>query len=598
MSKELLAQATTPRFADLTWTSATMPVYPAIPQNFAVGGILPAIFYLFRRGVRRGTGHFHKTYRSGSAVTISSILEVLACGVAEQANGQAARFVEFRDELRKEVLGDLLLAHTLENRRRSESKAEEVIRVYPSHFFASWVDLPVKVAHLRWVPEMVVALLAEQDLADALQPCDQGPFPIAKKPQENLMLRPFHRGVIFGDNPSQLSGDQFDEKHGLSVDELLSVAIGLGCGQAPEQSRSLSGKDSSGIPSRRPLSSRATRIFRDDLKTFLEQFADAVPRRALTPMLESLIGLGVWHSFQSSLRCVVQWERSYAVPSQEKQLPHPVFVDASGGLERDLQLASEESMDGVLRLLDEATVAMACVRILDAEVWGFPEMAARCPVHADGQAWLDLLGRVRSRTEEDSEYVLYSIRKHCANLQRVLTETASSPEVSALLSSPMAREDPTKALADALCQMMGEKLLQSFYLNFVDSAGMVNEPYGLVRKRRVRRTLSDGTIRRKEARSVVLSNELLEALVHTLLAQHNLRLSYAEFLWLLRDRYGLFVDEAPPEMSIDRELLLLNRALLESRLRDLGLLTTVNDAESMKLLRPRYRASSNNGHEG
>ncbi len=109
MSKELLAQATTPRFADLTWTSATMPVYPAIPQDFAVGGILPAIFYLFRRGVRRGTGHFHKTYRSGSAVTISSILEVLACGVAEQANGQAARFVEFRDELRKEVLGDLLL---------------------------------------------------------------------------------------------------------------------------------------------------------------------------------------------------------------------------------------------------------------------------------------------------------------------------------------------------------------------------------------------------------------------------------------------------------------------------------------------------------
>jgi len=39
---------------------------------------------------------------------------------------------------------------------------------------------------------------------------------------------------------------------------------------------------------------------------------------------------------------------------------------------------------------------------------------------------------------------------------------------------------------------------------------------------------------------------------------------------------------------ISNELLRLNRIVLERRLRDLGLLVGVNDAEAMKCLRPRF----------
>src|SRR5580658_1576003 len=35
-------------------------------------------------------------------------------------------------------------------------------RVAPAHYMASWIDLPVSVTHLRYVPEMIVAMLAEQ----------------------------------------------------------------------------------------------------------------------------------------------------------------------------------------------------------------------------------------------------------------------------------------------------------------------------------------------------------------------------------------------------------------------------------------------------
>jgi hypothetical protein len=58
---------------------------------------------------------------------------------------------------------------------------------------------------------------------------------------------------------------------------------------------------------------------------------------------------------------------------------------------------------------------------------------------------------------------------------------------------------------------------------------------------------------------------------------------------LLRERYGLYVDREPPGHPVSQELLLRNKAWLERRLRDLGLLIGVNDAESMKQLRPRYQ---------
>ena len=47
-------------------------------------------------------------------------------------------------------------------------------------------------------------------------------------------------------------------------------------------------------------------------------------------------------------------------------------------------------------------------------------------------------------------------------------------------------------------------------------------------------------------------------------------------------------------MTISNELLQRNRTILERRLRDLGLLVGVNDAEAMKRLKPRFETEVEN----
>jgi hypothetical protein len=115
----------------------------------------------------------------------------------------------------------------------------------------------------------------------------------------------------------------------------------------------------------------------------------------------------------------------------------------------------------------------------------------------------------------------------------------------------------------------------------------------MVRSRRRR----DGNSRRV-VRSFVLSDVLLDFLVHRhLVADDGARrhLSLREFLRILRERYGLYVDRAPAGQAISADLLARNRRLVEERLRDLGLLVSVNDADGMKFLRPRFAAARSGG---
>src|SRR5262249_14213537 len=147
-----------------------------------------------------------------------------------------------------------------------------------------------------------------------------------------------------------------------------------------------------------------------------------------------------------------------------------------------------------------------------------------------------------------------------------------------------------------ICAMMGEKILRHHYLAFLDSCLMINEAHGLGRKRRVHRSLGGRKRKKMDLRSLLLSNTVLEALVHLHLAARRSTLSFAEFIKILRERYGFWVDEAPPGVPASREDLLDNRANLERRLRDLGLLVGVNDAEFMKHLRPRFNSRQPHEH--
>ena len=129
-------------------------------------------------------------------------------------------------------------------------------------------------------------------------------------------------------------------------------------------------------------------------------------------------------------------------------------------------------------------------------------------------------------------------------------------------------------------------------MRVLDSSLMPNRPNGISFKRRVSRSEA-GARKAVDLRSIVLSNALLDFLVHRHLrkdAEGNAArpLTLRRFLDILRDHYGLHVDREPPGMSVPQDLLRANKQCLERRLRDLGLLVGVNDAESMKRLRARF----------
>jgi hypothetical protein len=152
---------------------------------------------------------------------------------------------------------------------------------------------------------------------------------------------------------------------------------------------------------------------------------------------------------------------------------------------------------------------------------------------------------------------------------------------------------PVARLASALTQVMGTAITNGMLVKWLNSIWRTDEPDGMVRSRRRR----DGNSRRV-VRSFVLSDVLLDFLVHRhLVADDGARrhLSLREFLRILRERYGLYVDRAPAGQAISADLLARNRRLVEERLRDLGLLVSVNDADGMKFLRPRFAAARSGG---
>lgn len=205
----------------------------------------------------------------------------------------------------------------------------------------------------------------------------------------------------------------------------------------------------------------------------------------------------------------------------------------------------------------------------------------------DVTSWMDLLGEIYQDRHPRSGNLLDALDQECLRLSEALGQEA--PEVANALQGSL---NPALRLSEALVELMGNKIQGTQYLRALDSSLMPNRPNGLAFKRRVSRSEA-GTKKAIDLRSIVLSHALLDFLVHRHLRKDGegkaaRPLTLRKFLDILRDHYGLYVDRGPPGLSVPQDLLRANKAWLERRLRDLGLLVGVNDAESMKQLRARF----------
>jgi hypothetical protein len=576
------------------WTGNYDKVLPLSVQAFDLTAVLPAVFYMFRFGHRRGKGCFSQTFGGDGtpserkkAATIDRVASVLA---------QEDAFGGFESDVEKAVLGDLLLSFCLENRNRALGRQEPVLRVAPPHYMASWIDLPQPIANLRFVPEMLVAMLADQEgfCVEQNGETDKTWFAVGRGFEDNLLLKVFHKGVVQLEKKGELSShtsDRFDESAEVGIDQLLMIRLAQQLGQAPDKLR---GKDSGGdrISNQRPIAELAARHFSEDLRHFIRGYSDAIPRHTFVEMLEACMAVGLTTILTSVIELLFEWVDTGAIRSKADQAPSELFVECSNGVHRPLRAVAEQSMDDFMRCVERVPVILMALRLLDHEArYAPPLRKLDIPCRPYATEWVNLLGDLLHGRHNQARDVHRSLELQAQRLAEAFEDDYA--DAAEILRNECSQPNPVWRMAEALTFLLGRKNAQTKLLSMVDSSLLINRPNGIASKRKVLRTVAGAGRKMREVRSIVFTDAVLDHLVHL----HVLRtgradgyrpLAYSEFLRILHDRYGFCIGVAPPGVTVSNDLLRENRAILERRLRDLGLLVGVNDAESMKHLRPRF----------
>jgi hypothetical protein len=588
-TKTIVESVLTPQRTKELWSSNYAAVLPFTPQDFSMEAVLPAILYMFRRGHRRGTGKFHAAFNSGNESTIS--IDQVATVLTENK----LWFSNFEDDTATAILGDLLLTYCLENAEHETGRTSQVMRAFPTHYFASWIDLPRSIGHLRSVPEMIVALLVEQPDGSHIESGRvKSKFSAGRSIEENELLKLLGTGVYSEGLDTNITAEKYSESADVGIDQLLTIRIAQTCSQAPIKLR---GPGESGlIPNSRPLSQRAAHSFAKDLSVFLQSYGTVIPRHALIPMLESCLALGISNIFLSTAARALDWDKRNQIELAKEDSPWPMFVDCSSGANNDLRRLAEESFEDCYRRLDRLPITLMTMRILDQAVSYDEDMrdeVKKLKTNTNSEALLNLLGSVRDGSHENATYLNKELKRKCRELAEAFSQDDDEQvDVAELLRNPDV--DPATRLGEAMVALMGDKLNRSHFQKALESCLMMESPSGLATKRKIM-VSTLGKRKLTDARSIVLTNTMIDFLVHRHLRKEKKGkpervLSLQDFLKLLRENYGLYIDKAPPGMPVANELLAANKKFLERRLRDLGLLIGVNDAETMKRLTARYTA--------
>jgi len=581
------------------WTANYEKALPISVQDFDLFAVLPAVFYMFRFGHRRGKGSFLDTFASSDG----SAKERRQAATIERVATRLAKdglFEGFDAETERAILGDLLLCFCLENSKRSLGRDQQVQRVAPAHYMAAWIDLPEHVSNLRHVPEMIVAMLSDQP-GEYIQQNREGDktwFYVGKGFERNVLLRAFLQGVSVDGELGSRTSDHFEEKEPVGLDQLLMIRLAQTLRAAPDKLR---GSEGERIPNQRPIAKQASRYFSEDIRSFIRSYSELIPRHAFVELLESCVSVGMTTILTSVIEILFEWAETGRIKKAQEQKPTPLFVDCSNGVDRRLRALAEQSLDDFVRRIEHLPVILMVLRLLDRQARYDPTIK-RLTIRKRPYAneWLEILGDLLYERRQEAAPILYDLARKAAELaERLETDY---PECAAILRNEVSLPNVVWRFAEALTLLQGRKNTQSNVVSLIDSSLLVGRPNGLAMKRTVTRNVAvTGTRRRSEARSLVLSDSVLDYLVH----RHVLKaakkpglraLSYRSFIQILRDRHGFCIDTSPPGITISNDLLMSNRATLERRLRDLGLLIGVNDAEAMKRLQPRFDDSKEDEH--
>lgn len=579
------------------WTSNYQKALPVSLADFDLSAVLPAVFYMFRFGHRRGTGKFLQTFGSGGGTPRQRREAATVERIAENLSSNE-NFSGFNSEVEKAILGDLLLCFCLENRKRALGRKEPVLRVAPAHYMASWIDLPDSVVNLRYVPEMIVAMLANQK-GEYVQQNHEGDrtwFNVGRGFEGNVLLQAFHQGMLHRGELSSRTSDRFDEETLVGLDQLLMIRVAQQLGAAPDKLR---GRDTDQISNQRPISQKAADDFSGDIRRFVRAYAHVIPRHAFVDLLESCIAVGMTTILTSAIEILSQWAATGEILKKCDQEPAQLFVDCSNGVNKSLRSLAEQSFNDFMRRIQRFPIILMALRLMDRGARYDPAIRGlNVRMRPDATDWLNILGDLLHGRRSEASQILYQLNTKAEELAERLQD--DYPESAQTLRNVNTQSNPVWRLAETLTSLQGRANTQGNLIEFFDAGMLVGRPNGLAAKRTATRSVA-GLVTRKrtDLRSLTFTDSILDYLVHLQLlpsgkADNVRSLSLKEFIRQLRNRYGFCVDVAPPGMNISNDLLQTNRSVLERRLRDLGLLVGVNDAEAMKRLRNRFELGREN----
>ena len=593
--RKVVEDVLTPAMTRKIWSASYANVLPVAVQDFDLSAVLPAVFYMFRFGHRRGKGRFLEEFSPVNGTVAQMRRSTTVEAVANKlADGKADGFRGFDGEAERAVLADLLLCYCLDNVRNRLGRTRQVQRVAPTHYMASWVDLPELVVHLRYVPEMMVAMFADQKKEGHVSRSKNKKrtwFPVGGDLHDNVLLQPFIKGVTQKEFKDDYAADQFDERSPVGIDQLLMIRMAQRLLRAPGKIKS---KEQM-ISNQRPIATVAAARFSEDIRKYVRSYATKVPRQAFVESLESCVAIGLTTITSSAIEIALEWAIAGEVSDPRRQQPARLLADCSMGADPALRGLSEESMDEYVRRARRLPVVLMALRLLDYKAHYDRKIRKDIDVSVMTRPyateWLRLLGDILYERHSRSDAILDALDERTQVLAEEVQE--DYPSAAAVLTGDSVEPNPVWRLAEGLTLLQGEKV-QGHVEKLIDSALYVDRPNGLAVKRRSRRKVAGAsTARTIVLRSLALTDSVLDYLVH----RHSLRtggscgtrwLSFDRFIVELRERYGFFVNASPPGMSVSNDLLQLNRAYLDRRLRDLGLLISVNDAEAMKRLTPRF----------
>ena len=305
------------------------------------------------------------------------------------------------------------------------------------------------------------------------------------------------------------------------------------------------------------------------------------------------MAVGLTAILTSSIELLLDWAETGEIQKKNEQEPAFLFTDCSNGVNRRLRALAEQSMDDFMRRVQRFPIILMVLRLLD---WGARYdrkiKALKIPTKPYATVWINVLGDLLNNRREEAQAILYDLDHKSETLAERLVD--DYPEAAHTLRNIGSQANPVWRMAESIVSLQGRKNTLSNLIKLIDSAMLVARPNGIAQKRTATRKIAgEGTRKRSEIRSLVLTDSVLDYLVHLHVLPNSSRkrlrvLSFRDFISGLRKRYGFCIDFAPPGMTISNELLQENRAILERRLRDLGLFVGVNDAEAMKRLQPRF----------